>query len=67
MDHKPGFTTHGNGNMGSITPTCSCGWSGSPEYNYNDDQYTSAGRQWERHMRNAGQVPRADGSYSTET
>ncbi|HBO5514664.1 TPA: hypothetical protein L4559_003559 [Pseudomonas aeruginosa] len=54
MEHKLDWTTNGNGNMGSITPTCACGWSGSPEYNYNDDQYTSARRQWQHHVREAG-------------
>lgn len=51
MNHEMDSTTDGNGNMGSMTPTCSCGWSGSPEYNYQDDQYSCARRQWEHHKR----------------
>jgi hypothetical protein len=52
-DHEMSYTNAGNGNMGTMTPNCSCGWKGSPQYNYNDDQYTSARRQWEHHKREA--------------
>jgi hypothetical protein len=53
MDHDMAWTNEGTGNMGSMTPTCSCGWRGSPQYNYNDDQYTCARRQWDHHKREA--------------
>ncbi len=56
MEHKLDWTETGSGNMGSITPTCACGWTGAPEYNYNDDQMTSAQRQWKHHMREVGQL-----------
>jgi hypothetical protein len=49
--HAMSFTQEGEGNMSAIIPTCTCGWIGSPEYRYNDDQYASAQRQWELHNR----------------
>ena len=43
----------GKHEMGSITPTCSCGWRGRTEYAYNDYQHTNVKEQEGDHMRAA--------------
>lgn len=53
MDHKLAQKTEGTGNMAAVIPTCSCGWIGSPEYAYNDDQCFQIRKQGERHLREA--------------
>ncbi|WP_144735754.1 hypothetical protein [Extensimonas perlucida] len=50
MEHVLTKKVEGTGNMESITPTCSCGWIGHPEYAYNDDQYTNVLRQEKYHL-----------------
>lgn len=56
MDHKLAQKAEGVGNMASITPTCSCGWVGSPEFAYNDDQLFQVRKQGERHLREVATV-----------
>ena len=43
----------GNAEMGSITPTCSCGWRGRTEYTYNDYCHTNVKEQEGDHIRTA--------------
>lgn len=43
----------GKAEMGSITPTCSCGWRGRTEYAYNDYQHTNVKEQEGDHIRKA--------------
>lgn len=39
------------GNIESITPTCSCGWEGNKEYSYDDYAYTQLRDQENRHLK----------------
>jgi len=41
----------GENEMGNITPTCSCGWIGRPEFAYNDYQYSNVNEQESEHLR----------------
>ena len=41
----------GKGIEESITPTCSCGWQGCPEFAYDDYQYTNVKEQEVNHIR----------------
>ncbi|MDZ4344696.1 MAG: hypothetical protein U1E51_19920 [Candidatus Binatia bacterium] len=43
----------GKEEMGSITPTCSCGWRGRAEFAYNDYQFSNVKDQESEHIRNA--------------
>lgn len=40
----------GSGMDSSITPTCSCGWVGHPEFAYNSYQYTNVVAQEKGHL-----------------
>lgn len=40
----------GKAEMGSITPTCSCGWRGTAESAYNDYQHYNLRRQESKHI-----------------
>lgn len=41
----------GEGNMSSITAICSCGWRGTPQFAYNDNQLTQVSNESERHLK----------------
>lgn len=41
---------NGQNEMGSITPTCSCGWVGRAEYAYNDYQRSNVKEQESEHF-----------------
>jgi hypothetical protein len=53
MRHELKRESAGKAEMGSITPTCSCGWRGHTEYAYNDYQHTNVKEQENDHIRNA--------------
>ena len=53
MKHELKRERAGKAEMGSITPTCSCGWRGRTEYAYNDYQHTNVKEQEGDHMRAA--------------
>lgn len=53
MEHKFTRKKEGEGNMASLTPTCSCGWSGCPEYAYDDNQYQALHLQEKWHLHEA--------------
>ena len=53
MKHELKREHAGKHEMGSITPTCSCGWRGRTEYAYNDYQHTNVKEQEGDHMRSA--------------
>lgn len=38
------------GPMSSITPSCTCGWHGYPEYAYEDYQHTNVIAQFDKHL-----------------
>lgn len=51
MDHQLKREYAGEGIQGSITPTCSCGWKGRPEYAYEDYQHANVAEQEREHLR----------------
>ena len=53
MKHELKRERAGKAEMGSITPTCSCGWRGRTEYAYNDYCHTNVKEQEGDHIRNA--------------
>jgi hypothetical protein len=53
MKHELKREHAGKAEMGSITPTCSCGWRGRTEYAYNDYQHTNVKEQEGDHIRSA--------------
>ena len=53
MKHELKRERAGKAEMGSITPTCSCGWRGLTEYAYNDYCYTNVREQEDNHIRKA--------------
>lgn len=53
MKHELKRERAGKAEMGSITPTCSCGWRGRTEYAYNDYCHTNAKEQEDDHIRKA--------------
>jgi len=53
MNHELSQNTGGDGMMGWIQPTCSCGWVGIKEYAYNDYQHSNVREQESRHLRSA--------------
>lgn len=50
MEHRLMREHAGQGMMGSITPTCSCGWRGRAEFAHNDYQYTNVREQETEHF-----------------
>jgi hypothetical protein len=55
MSHELKRECGGEGPMGWIRPTCSCGWRGIEYYAYNDYQHTEVGDQEQKHLRRATQ------------
>jgi hypothetical protein len=53
MKHELKRERAGKAEMGSITPTCSCGWRGRTEYAYNDYCHTNVKEQEGGHIRKA--------------
>ena len=53
MKHELKREHAGKAEMGSITPTCSCGWRGRTEYAYNDYCHTNVKEQEGDHIRKA--------------
>jgi len=53
MKHELKRERAGKAEMGSITPTCSCGWRGRTEYAYNDYCHTNVREQEGDHIRKA--------------
>ncbi len=53
MKHELKRERAGKAEMGSITPTCSCGWRGRTEYAYNDYCHTNVKEQEGDHIRKA--------------
>jgi hypothetical protein len=53
MKHELKRERAGKAEMGSITPTCSCGWRGRTEYAYNDYCNTNVKEQEGDHIRKA--------------
>jgi hypothetical protein len=53
MKHELKREREGKAEMGSITPTCSCGWRGHTEHAYNDYCYTNIKEQEGDHLRKA--------------
>lgn len=51
MDHVIVQVAVGVGNMGTLTPVCSCGWRGRGIEGYNDDQIFQVNRQEQKHLR----------------
>lgn len=47
----------GEGLMGKIIPTCSCGWRGRTEYAHNDSQFTNLTEQEKEHKKNTKPSP----------
>lgn len=50
MKYKMTRYTSGVGITSSITPACSCGWTGRPEYAHNDWQMTNLKEQEAKHI-----------------
>lgn len=51
MTHRLKRLYDGKHEGGSITPTCSCGWKGRPEYAYDDYQHTQVQEQEIQHLK----------------
>jgi len=60
MTHELKREHAGKAEMGNITPTCSCGWRGQPEYAYNDYQHTNLKKQEGEHVRGAHREENGD-------
>jgi hypothetical protein len=66
MKHELKRERAGKAEMGSITPTCSCGWRGRTEYAYNDYCHTNVKEQEGDHIRKAhrGELETANVEFS---